>query len=102
MHLDEWPLSLKAGLFARGEIKLLQKQAALVLPKASLYDRNGKYYAYVLKADRKVEQRALVLGVSNEQEVEVLRGLQEGDRVILDNLSRLRPGMSVDVAEEGK
>ena len=102
VRLDEWPASLKAGLFARGEIKLLQKQAALVLPKASLYDRNGKYYAYVLKADRKVEQRALVLGVSNEQEVEVLRGLQEGDRVILDNLSRLRPGMSVDVAEEGK
>ena len=102
VRLDEWPLSLKAGLFARGEIKLLQKQAALVLPKASLYDRNGKYYAYVLKADQKVEQRALVLGVSNEQEVEVLRGLQEGDRVILDNLSRLRPGMSVDVAEEGK
>ena len=102
VRLDEWPLSLKAGLFARGEIKLLQKQAALVLPKASLHDRNGKYYAYVLKADQKVEQRALVLGVSNEQEVEVLRGLQEGDRVILDNLSRLRPGMSVDVAEEGK
>lgn len=102
VRLDEWPLSLKAGLFARGEIKLLQKQAALVLPKASLYDRNGKYYAYVLKADQKVEQRALVLGVSNEQEVEVLKGLQEGDRVILDNLSRLRPGMSVDVAEEGK
>ena len=43
-----------------------------------------------------------MLGVSNEQEVEVLRGLQEGDRVILDNLSRLRSGMSVDVAEEGK
>ena len=102
VRIDEWPASLKAGLFARGEIKLLQKQAALVLPKASLYDRNGKYYAYVLKADRKVEQRALVLGVSNEQEVEVLKGLQEGEQVILDNLSRLRPGMSVDVAGEGK
>lgn len=102
VRLDEWPASLKAGLFARGEMKLLQKQSALVLPKASLYDRNGKYYAYVLKADRKVEQRALVLGVSNEQEVEILKGLQEGDLVILDNLSRLRPGMSVDVAEEGK
>ena len=102
VRLDEWPASLKAGLFARGEMKLLQKQSALVLPKGSLYDRNGKYYAYVLKADRKVEQRALVLGVSNEQEVEILKGLQEGDLVILDNLSRLRPGMSVDVAEEGK
>ena len=102
VRLDEWPLSLKAGLFARGEIKLLQKQAALVLPKASLYDRNGKYYAYVLKADHKVEQRAVVLGAGNEQEVEVVKGLQEGEQVILDNLSRLRSGMSVDVAGEGK
>ena len=102
VRLDEWPASLKAGLFARGEMKLLQKQSALVLPKGSLYDRNGKYYAYVLKADQSVEQRAVVLGAGNEQEVEVVKGLQEGDRVILDNLSRLRSGMSVDVAEEGK
>ena len=102
VRLDEWPASLKAGIFARGEMKLLQKQSALVLPKGSLYDRNGKYYAYVLKADHKVEQRAVVLGAGNEQEVEVVKGLQEGEQVILDNLSRLRSGMLVDVAEEGK
>ncbi len=102
VRLDEWPAKLKAGLFARGELQLLQKQSTLVLPKASLYDRNGKYYAYVLNAGKKVEQRALVLGVSNEQEVEVLKGLQEGEQVILDNLSRLRAGMTVDVAQEGK
>lgn len=102
VRLDEWPNGLKAGLFARGELKLLQKQAALYLPKASLYDRNGKYYAYVLTSGNKVEQRALVLGASNEQEVEVLKGLKEGEQVILDNLSRLRAGMTVDVAQEGK
>lgn len=72
------------------------------MPKASLYDRNGKYYAYVLTSGNKVEQRALVLGAGNEQEVEVLKGLKEGEQVILDNLSRLRVGMTVDVAQEGK
>ncbi|MGM9569326.1 MAG: efflux RND transporter periplasmic adaptor subunit [Phascolarctobacterium sp.] len=102
VRLDEWPAKLKAGLFARGELQLLQKQAALFVPKSSLYDRNGKYYAYVLTAGNKVEQRALILGASNEQEVEVLKGLQEGEQVILDNLSRLRAGMTVDVAQEGK
>ena len=76
VRLDEWPASLKAGLFARGEMKLSQKQSALVLPKGSLYDRNGKYYAYVLKADHKVEQRAVVLGAGNEQEGDVVKGLQ--------------------------
>ena len=102
VRLDKWPTGLKAGLFARGELKLLQKQAALYLPKASLYDRNGKYFAYVLTPGNKVEQRALVLGARNEQEVEVLKGLKEGEQVILDNLSRLRAGMTVDVAQEGK
>lgn len=102
VRLDEWPVGLKAGLFARGELKLLQKQSALFLPKASLYDRNGKYYAYVLTSGNKVEQRDLLLGASNEQEVEVLQGIKEGEQVILDNLSRLRAGMTVDVAQEGK
>ena len=49
-----------------------------------------------------MEQRAVVLGAGNEQEVEVVKGLQEGEQVVLDNLSRLRSGMLVDVAEEGK
>ena len=56
----------------------------------------------MLTSGNKVEQRALVLGASNEQEVEVLQGLKEGEQVILDNLSRLRAGMTVDVAQEGK
>ena len=42
------------------------------------------------------------MGTSNEQEVEIIQGLQVGDMVILDNLSRLRAGMAVDIAQEGK
>ena len=102
VRVDEWPKSLKAGLFARGEIKHLQKQAALALPKSALTNRNGKSYAYVLTKGNKVEQRAIVLGVSNEQEVEVVDGINEGELVITDNLARLRTGMVVDVAREGK
>lgn len=102
VRVDEWPKSLKAGLFARGEIKHLQKQAALALPKSALTNRNGKSYAYVLTKGNKVEQRAIVLGVRNEQEVEVVDGINEGELVITDNLARLRTGMVVDVAREGK
>ena len=102
VRLDEWPDNLKAGLFARGELEILQKQNALVMPKSSIYDRNGKHYAYILTKGNKVEQRTVVLGTSNEQEVEIIQGLQVGDMVILDNLSRLRAGMAVDIAQEGK
>ena len=50
-------------------------------------------------------QEAIVLAVGQGKGPdgeEVAMQVKEGDRVILDNLSRLRPGMSVDVAEEGK
>ncbi|MDY4920105.1 MAG: efflux RND transporter periplasmic adaptor subunit [Phascolarctobacterium sp.] len=100
VELDKVPEQVKAGLFARGELRFLQKPQILYLNKSSLTDRNGTYYAYVVDNKKKVQQRKVKLGASNAQEVEILQGLEVGDQVVLDNLSRMRNGLVVDVAKE--
>ena len=59
----------------------------------------GEYY-YEPTAPEYVQQRKVKLGASNAQEVEILQGLEVGDQVVLDNLSRMRNGLTVDVAKE--
>ena len=99
VRLEETPAAIKAGLFAKGSLKLLQKPNAIYIDKTALTDRNGKYFAYVLADGNKVEQRVVALGVSNSQSVEIIKGLQEGDRLIVDNIARLRSGLIVEAAE---
>lgn len=102
IRLEEKPASIKAGLFAKGSLRLLQKPDVIYADKTALTDRNGKHFAYVLAAGNKVEQRAVVLGVSNSKSVEIVKGLREGDKLIVDNIARLRSGLIVEPAEGEK
>lgn len=102
VRLEETPAAMKAGLFAKGSLRLLQKPDAVYVDKTVLTDRNGKHFVYVLSDGNKAEQRAVVLGVSNSRSVEIVKGLQEGDKLIVDNIARLRSGLIVKAAEEEK
>ena len=44
-----------------------------------------------------MEQREVTLGINNDTEVEIIDGINEGEVVVLDNLSRLRDGIKVQI-----
>ena len=45
--------------------------------------------------DKKVHRKTIQPGIRNADAVEIISGLQSGDRVITDNISRLREGLEV-------
>jgi len=57
---------------------------------------NGPF-AYVVKADKKVEARPLKPGPQVEDITLIEEGLQEGEQIVLDGQSKLQPGASVTV-----
>ncbi len=96
--------AVKAGMFAKSEFKYLQKENTISLNKTSVVEKNGKYYVFVIKDKNKVEQRAIKTGIRNDTQVEITSGISEGETIVIDNLSRLRNGVAVDVQanEDGK
>lgn len=86
--------AVKTGMFARGQIEVMQKPQALFIPKEALLEKNGQYSIFVI-ADNKAESRTVKIGLRNDKEVEIISGLKAGDMVAVSNLSRLRPGMEV-------
>jgi membrane fusion protein, multidrug efflux system len=93
--------ALKGGMFAKGSVTLSQIDAALVLPLSAVREDNGR--AYVLRvAGDKLEQRAVKLGLRNEDEgvVQIVDGLDAHSRVVRSNLGALQPGAAVKVAAE--
>jgi HlyD family secretion protein len=71
------------------EVKILVGELAdvLVVPVQAVAQHRTKFYAYVV-TPRGLERREVVIGESNDLQVQVLKGLKEGESVALD--ARLR------------
>jgi HlyD family secretion protein len=78
-HVDIPP-----GVFARANILIENNPDALVVPTTSLTRRTEGLYVYVLSDDgNSVERRAIVTGMRQDNQVEVLQGLQVDEIIVI-------------------
>lgn len=71
-------------------------QPAIVVPQGAVMQNEGGRYVWLATAEGKAVQRPIRAGNWLGGDWVVLDGLKSGDRVIVDNLARLRPGIAVD------
>ena len=67
------------------EIYLLSKQMddAIVLPVEALTEEQGLYFIYIQKCEESYKKQEVKLGASNGKEVQILSGVQPGDKVVV-------------------
>ena len=88
--------AMKAGLFARTAIDILQRRATLCVPKEALLSRNGRQTRVGVGAAGKVESRDIKVGLMHDAEVEILDGIEPGDTVVVTNQDKLQDGKKVE------
>jgi membrane fusion protein (multidrug efflux system) len=94
---------LLPGMFVRAVVEEGVDEAAILAPQQGVTrDPRGNAYALVASADGKVESRELQLGRAIGSRWLVESGLAPGDRVIVDGLQFLRPGMDVSAVPAGE
>jgi len=87
---------LLPGMFVRAVIEEGVNEQALLVPQQGVTrDLKGNPVALVVGKDEKVEQRTLTVDRAIGDKWLVLDGLAAGDRVIVDGLQRVRPGVPV-------
>ncbi|MBO5254604.1 MAG: efflux RND transporter periplasmic adaptor subunit [Opitutales bacterium] len=101
LALESADANIKEGLFAKSKFNYLQKENTISLNRTAIIEKNGKDYVFVLNKNNKVEQREIKIGIRNDTQVEITKGISAGEWIVTTNLSRLRNGMSVEVAEAG-
>jgi RND family efflux transporter MFP subunit len=70
----------------------------LLVPKAAVRKADGKDVVFVVK-DGVAERRAVTVGSADGEQVEIVSGLQAGERVIVEGPSTLADGARVTVRE---
>ena len=89
---------LLPGMFVRAVIKEgVNEQAILVPQQGVARDRKGNPFALIVDAEGKVVQRVLTLDRAIGNKWLVSAGLIPGDRVIVEGMQKVRPGVAVKV-----
>lgn len=89
---------LRSGMYANVSILVKEKQDAVLAPRAAVTTVNNQPTVYVVK-DNKVEQRPVSTGLSNNDNVEILSGLQPGETVVISGQTNLIDGAPVEVVK---
>ena len=71
------------------------KKNALSVPDTSIMYEGSKKFIYKIIANDMIKKIEIEIGVRNEGNLEILSGLNEGDKVIAEGLTKVRPGMKV-------
>ncbi|HEX7238350.1 MAG TPA: efflux RND transporter periplasmic adaptor subunit, partial [Gammaproteobacteria bacterium] len=87
---------LRPGMFAHGEIAIGTGPAYMV-PLESVVSADGYSYVFVLGEDNVVARRRIETGAVHESSIEVVSGLEAGERIVNKGAGFLKDGDRVSV-----
>jgi membrane fusion protein (multidrug efflux system) len=90
---------LLPGAFADIEVVVHELEDALAVPATAIIPELGGKKVFVVE-DGRAQPRPVETGIRAETEVQILRGLGPGDRVIVTGVQRLSTGLAVTERRE--
>lgn len=87
---------LKPGMFADVEIIYNEHSNVLVVPRISVLEKEGRTILFTVE-DGRAKLREVKTGVSDEEKVEIIEGLNEGEGVIVEGNYGLTDGAKVEM-----
>ena len=87
---------LRPGMFVEVVVVVEQRQDVLVVPRESVANRAGRSVVFALDGQR-VSRRNGRLGLGDDDIVQILEGVAEGDRVVVRGLEPLGDGQRIRV-----
>jgi multidrug efflux system membrane fusion protein len=92
--------SLLPGMFARMRVPASAPERALLVPEVAVLSDQGYKFVYVVNAQNKIEQRIIQTGRAQGEMRAVTQGLVPDDRVVVNGLVMLRPGIQVQAQDQ--
>ncbi len=94
--IDNRNLKLRPGMFVKADIVVDQANGTIVIPKEVVLSNRNRRYVYVVEKNI-AKVRNLRVGLEDNDNIEVLEGLQVGDNLIIRGYETLREDSKVKV-----
>ncbi|MDZ7832052.1 MAG: efflux RND transporter periplasmic adaptor subunit [Desulfobacterales bacterium] len=93
------PPKLMPGMFARVLLPVQTANEAIVIPASALLSTSGDREAVFVVSDGKAMRREIRLGLEQGSRIQVIEGLEPGEKVVAAGMNNLRNGAAVRIAE---
>lgn len=96
---EDMPPGLRQNQRLTTRILMEEKHEVLTLPRGQFLDSGGGRVAYVLGDDGVARRRSIEIGARSLSEVEVMAGLEMGERVVISSIDTFRGADTVLVTD---
>jgi membrane fusion protein, multidrug efflux system len=91
---------LRPGMFASLDLTLMVREEAIVVPETALIPQGDNVVVFVVDAESNAQIRPVKTGFRMDGRIEILEGLEGGERVITEGYQKTRPGGPVIISNE--
>ena len=98
IEIDNTEGTLRPGMYVEVILVLEQKQEVLVIPTEAAARRATRDVVFIVDGQR-VREQAVIHGLRDDEKIEILDGLVEGDRIVTSGLETLTDGSRIRVIE---
>ncbi len=93
---------LKPGMFVNLDVVVQVRESALLIPEAAVHYRGGQPQVLALDEDDRAVIRHVKVGTRERERIEIVEGLMDGDRVVVEGHQKMGPGTKVVIAPASK
>lgn len=92
---------IRSGMFAEVTVNTQSKSGVLVVPVNAVIPRSGRMLVYVVDENNRAKEVDVEIGLKNDEYVEIVKGLTEGQVVITKGNTIVQDGSLVKVIAGG-
>lgn len=93
LEVDNEDRALKPGMFARITVSLDKRRVGILLPADAVLENGGQRIVFVPEGSGRFEVRQVSVGAVTRTHVEILSGLEAGERVVTRGAFQLKASM---------
>jgi RND family efflux transporter MFP subunit len=96
--LDNPKLTFRPGMFVKAELVLERKDSVIVIPKEVILSKQRGNTVFIVQRGA-AQERVITTGLDNPDEIEVIDGLSENDRLIIKGFETLSNRSKVSIVQ---
>lgn len=84
VRIDGQSDALRPGFTAEAEVMVADLQNVIAVPVAAVLEQDGEYFCAVRDTEKSVKRHAVTVGLTDDNYVQILDGLKQGESVFLN------------------
>ncbi|MDR1466533.1 MAG: efflux RND transporter periplasmic adaptor subunit [Treponema sp.] len=99
LHFTQKDARIKPGMFAQANLVTEMRNGVLTIPRDSVINTYGSFIVFIVDENNRAHQVEISIGLENEEQIEVISGLEVGDRIVFEGQNFLTDGDVVRIVE---